>query len=106
MLRRQRQGARVAGARDAPDHTRKRDRLMFDNLDDPLPAPPAPIDAVTARGRRMRRQRRIVAGAVGLFVLAGGIATAAALQGDGHDKVFVTTPSSSTTVVDDTTAPE
>jgi hypothetical protein len=76
---------------------------MFDNLDDPLPATPAPIDAVTARGRRMRRQRRMLAGALALFVLAGGITTAAAVQGNGHKKVVVTTPPSSTTVVEDTT---
>ena len=54
---------------------------MFENLDDPVPPTPAPVGAVTARGRRLRLQRRMIAGACALFVLAGGIATAAALQG-------------------------
>ncbi|MCU1465517.1 MAG: hypothetical protein JWM72_1445, partial [Actinomycetia bacterium] len=83
---------------------------MFENLDDPTPPRPAPLDEVTARGRRMRLQRRLLAGAVALFVVAGGIATAAALEGNGHKKVVVATaPSSSTapesTVPDTTTLP-
>jgi hypothetical protein len=77
---------------------------MFENLDDAVPPTPAPLDAVTRRGRRLRLQRRMIAGACALFVLAGGIATAAALEGGGHKKVVVANPT--TTTGPDTTVPE
>jgi hypothetical protein len=83
---------------------------MFENLDDPVPPSPAPIDGVAARGRRLRTQRRMIAGACVAFVLAGSIATAAALQGNGHKKVIVSDESTTTTsnpsASTSTTAPE
>ncbi len=82
---------------------------MFEDLDDPLPPNPAPVDGVVARGRKVRTQRRMLAGAATLFVLAGGIATAAALQGGSHKRVVVSDASTTTvasSVPDtDTTAP-
>ena len=78
---------------------------MFENLDDPVPPSPAPIDGVVDRGRSMRIRRRMIAGAVAAFILAGTIATAAALQGGTHDKVVVSTDPSTTTV-SDTTVPD
>ncbi len=45
----------------------------------------------------------MIAGACALFVLAGGIATAAALDGGGHKKVVVANPT--TTTGPDTTVP-
>jgi hypothetical protein len=84
---------------------------MFENLDDPQPPTPAPIEGVAARGRKLRMHRRMIAGALVAFVLAGTIATAAALQGDGHNKVVVSNEPSTTTVSDtaattSTTLPE
>jgi hypothetical protein len=85
---------------------------MFENLDDPQSPTPAPIDAVTARGKRLRMHRRMVAGALVAFVLAGTIATAAALQNNGHHKVVVSNEPSTTTSVStvpdatSTTAPD
>jgi hypothetical protein len=79
---------------------------MFENLDDPQPPTPAPIDGVAARGRKLRLHRRMIAGALVGFVLAGTIATAAALQGDGHNKVVVSNEGSTTTSVSDTTEPD
>ena len=94
---------------------------MFEDLDDPLPPDPAPVDGVVARGRRLRTQRRLLAGAAVMFVLAGGIATAAALQGGSHKRVVVsdvstttvassvpdtdTTATTASTVPDSTTTP-
>ena len=72
---------------------------MFENLDDPQSPNPAPIDAVTSRGKRLRMHGRMVAGALVAFVLAGTIATATALQNNGHHKVVVSNePSTSTSV--------
>jgi len=72
---------------------------MFENLDDPQSPNPAPVDAVTARGKRLRMQRRMVAGAVVAFALAGAIASAAALQSNGHHKVVVSNGTSTSTSV-------
>lgn len=69
---------------------------MFEDFDDPLPPAPAPVDGVMARGRRLRTQRRMLAGAAVMFVLAGGIATAAALQGGSHKRVIVSDASTTT----------
>jgi hypothetical protein len=82
---------------------------MFEHLDDPAPAHPAPLDGVVERGRTLRRQRRFVVGAVAMFVLVGAIASAAALQNDGHDKVIVSNGSTTieaTVPPTDTTVPE
>ena len=85
---------------------------MFEHLDDPVPASPAPLDGVVERGRRLRRRHRMVVGTVVMFVLAGAIASAAALQNDGHDKVIVsnepttievTVPAADTTIPETTT---
>jgi hypothetical protein len=79
---------------------------MFENLDDPAPPNPGPLDTVTARGRRMRLQRRVLAGAVGLLVLAVGITSATALQSRGHDKVVVANPPTTSPVEETTTIPK
>ena len=75
---------------------------MFENLDDPTPGSPATIDTVVERGRHLRTQRRMIVGAVAMFLIAGAITTAAALQKNGHAQVIVSNDSSSTTA---TTAP-
>jgi hypothetical protein len=69
---------------------------MFEHLDDPAPGSPAPLDGVVERGRSLRRRRRMVVGAVAMFALAGAMASAAALQNDGHNKVIVSNEPSTT----------
>lgn len=46
---------------------------MFERLDDPEPYRPSPAlrDAVAARGRRLRRRRRVATGLAGVLVVAG-----------------------------------
>jgi hypothetical protein len=79
---------------------------MFENLDDPNAPNPAPVDAVVARGKQLRLHRRLLIAATALFVVAGTITTAAALQGgSGHKRVEVSTEPSSTTEPE-TTVPE
>jgi hypothetical protein len=78
---------------------------MFENLDDPAPANPGPLDTVIARGGRIRRHRRMAAGAVVMFVVAGGITTATALEASGHNRVVVESPTSTTGDSSTTTSP-
>jgi len=93
----------VARPRGPAHDAHRRGQLMFENLDDPVPPRPAPVDGVMSRGHRLRMQRRMVAGAAVLFVLAGTIAGAAALQGESHRKVLVENPPTTTTVETATT---
>ena len=71
---------------------------MFENLDDPSEATPAPLDDVAARGRVLRFRRRSAIAGVAALTLVAALSTVAATVGSSSSSPKVNIAADNTTV--------